>query len=93
MIVKYLISSDIGADISIYIGVIVISILTIIGNIIESARKFSLHKSATLENPNNIKIFYECLNIHLSLSLGSIGLYWEQTSTSPKLIIFALIYF
>ena len=67
--------------------------MTIIGNIIESARKFSLHKSATLENPNNIKIFYECLNIHLSLSLGSIGLYWEQTSTSPKLIIFALIYF
>jgi len=73
------------------IGVLVITVMSIFGKLLEDCHKFGVGCHPTERSDTNIKAYYECFNIHLSLSLGILGLVWAATANSSKLIFLFII--
>lgn len=72
----------------IYVGILFITLATILGSILENSRRFSLEGNS-LTNSQDVKILYEVFNFHLPLCLGIIGLAWDRQF--PNYVIAVLV--
>lgn len=71
-------------------GVIIITLISILGKLIEDCRKILV--TSRTPNPNrNVRAFYECYNIHLGLSLGMLGFFWGVRTGGDSLICLLFI--
>lgn len=69
-----------------FFKIIILTLLTVFGKIIENANKFK-------NNENNIKHLYEIYNIHLCLSLGILGLAWSANLNAELTITLTVFIF
>jgi hypothetical protein len=77
---------------TILVRILIITVIAILGRLIEHAHKFDIKNKAINIIDGNIKSFYECLNVHLSLCLGVLGLIWAYTKNiNQAIVIFIFI--
>jgi hypothetical protein len=60
------------------IGAGLIASVALIGKIGEASSHIHASNALPPEQRNTVALYYECLNIHLHLSLGMLGLAWSQ---------------
>lgn len=69
-----------------------ITVLTIIGKLLEDSRKIGLAPRGAGRRLANIAGMYECFNCHLTLSLGILGLVWSTSGDfSVAIVVIILI--
>jgi hypothetical protein len=73
-------------------GITIITILAILGRLMEDTRKIGLAPQGAGKRLANIQGMYECCNVHLTLSLAMFGFVWSTSADlSMAAIIFVLI--
>ncbi len=73
--------------------IVTITTFALVGRFIENTRKFKLKIRSIKDGKENIHSFYECLNIHLSLCLGVLGVAWTaKKQVSEVAWIFLIIF-
>lgn len=70
-------------------GIGIITVLAILGRLVEDTRKIGLAPQGAGKRLANIQGMYECCNVHLTLSLAMFGFVW---STSADLSIAAIVF-
>lgn len=74
------------------IGIMIIVVLAFCCKLVEDSKKISFTKKNGYTK-KAIKAFYECFNIHISLSLGVIGLFWNFETGTKNLFYFIILLF
>lgn len=69
-----------------FAGIAIITVLAILGRLLEDCRKIGLSPKGSRKRLTNIGGLYECFNFHLNLSLGMLGLLWTTSGESSAII-------
>lgn len=70
------------------LGVLVICVLAVTGRVLESSRCFI---RGPLGTGLNARVLYDCLNVHLNLSLGMFGLLWGLKVSVARCMILVVL--
>lgn len=75
-------------------GIGIITVLAILGRLLEDCRKIGLAPRSAGKRLTNIQGMYECFNFHLTLSLAMLGFVWSTSGDSfVAAVVFILILF
>ena len=73
--------------------VLIVGSIAVLGRFMEDARKFQKNTNGIVPFGGvNLKQVYECLNVHLRVSIGMLGLVWSvDPSRVVPLFVFLLL--